>query len=83
LSPKQSTSREGVVSGGWHVVRRHRASPPATRKEKKALCFSHNPQFTGDAVACIVVSDTILVMLLMHARFRDFTPKAIELKVAK
>jgi predicted lactoylglutathione lyase len=43
----------------------------------KALGFSHNPQFTDDTGACIVVSDTILVMLLTHARFRDFTPKAI------
>ncbi|MDB5800090.1 MAG: glyoxalase/bleomycin resistance/extradiol dioxygenase family protein [Rhodocyclales bacterium] len=43
----------------------------------KALGFSHNPQFSDDKGACIVVSDTILVMLLTHARFRDFTPKAI------
>ncbi|MBK9714660.1 MAG: glyoxalase/bleomycin resistance/extradiol dioxygenase family protein [Kouleothrix sp.] len=43
----------------------------------KALGFSHNPQSTDDSGACIVVSDTILVMLLTHARFRDFTPKAI------
>ena len=43
----------------------------------KALGYSHNPQFTDDTGACIVVSDTISVMLLTHARFRDFTPKAI------
>lgn len=43
----------------------------------KALGFSHNPQFTDDTGACIVVSDAIFVMLLTHARFRDFTPKAI------
>jgi hypothetical protein len=43
----------------------------------KALGFSHNPQFTDDTGACIVVSDTILVMLLTHVRFRNFTPKAI------
>ena len=43
----------------------------------KALGFSHNPQFSDDNGACIIVSDTILVMLLSHARFRDFTPKAI------
>ncbi len=43
----------------------------------KALGFSPNPQFTNDTAACIVVSDTISVMLLTHARFRDFTPKAI------
>jgi uncharacterized protein len=43
----------------------------------KALGYSHNPQSTDDPGACIVVSDTILVMLLTYARFRDFTPKAI------
>lgn len=43
----------------------------------KALGFSHNPQFTDDTAACIVVSDTIFVMLLTHPKFRDFTPKAI------
>jgi hypothetical protein len=43
----------------------------------KALGFSHNPQFSDDNGACIIVSDTIFVMLLTHARFRDFTPKAI------
>ena len=43
----------------------------------EALGFSHNPQFSDDAGACIVVSDTIFVMLATHARFREFTPKAI------
>jgi hypothetical protein len=43
----------------------------------KALGFSHNPQGADDTGACIVVSDTILVMLLTKARFRNFTPKAI------
>jgi uncharacterized protein len=37
----------------------------------KALGFSQNPQFTNDAGACIVVSNTISVMLLTHVRFRD------------
>ena len=43
----------------------------------KALGFSHNPQATDDTGACIVISDTILVMLLTHARFHNFTPKEI------
>lgn len=42
-----------------------------------ALGFSQNQQFSGDSGACIVVSDTISVMLATHAKFRDFTPKAI------
>lgn len=43
----------------------------------KSLGFSHNPQFSGEAAACIVVSDTVSVMLCTHAKFRDFTPKTI------
>jgi hypothetical protein len=43
----------------------------------KALGFSHNPQFTGDTGAMIVVSETISVMLTTHAKFREFTPKAV------
>ena len=43
----------------------------------EALGFSHNPQFTDDTAACIVVSDTISVMLTTHVRFRDFTPRAV------
>ncbi len=42
-----------------------------------ALGFSPNPRFTDAAGACFVVSDTISVMLLTHARFRDFTPRDI------
>jgi predicted lactoylglutathione lyase len=53
------------------------ANLPKSTAFFKALGFSLNPQFTDDAGACIVVSDTISVMLLTHARFRDFTPKAI------
>jgi predicted lactoylglutathione lyase len=43
----------------------------------KALGYSHDPQSADAAGARLVVSDTISVMLLTHARFRDFTPKAI------
>ena len=43
----------------------------------KALGFSHNPQFTDDTAACVVISETISVMLLTHDKFRQFTPKAI------
>ena len=39
----------------------------------KALGFDHNPQFTDDTAACIVISDTIFVMLLTHDKFREFT----------
>ena len=43
----------------------------------KALGFSNNPQMSSDDGACIVISDTIFVMLATHDKFRDFTPKAI------
>ena len=43
----------------------------------QALGFARHPDFGDDSAACIVVSDTIHVMLATHARFRDFTPKAI------
>jgi predicted lactoylglutathione lyase len=43
----------------------------------KALGFSHNPQFSDGTTACIVLSDSVSVMLGTHAKFREFTPKAI------
>lgn len=39
-----------------------------------ALGFQHNPQFTDATAACIVISDTIYLMLLTRDRFRDFAP---------
>lgn len=43
----------------------------------KALGFGHEPQFSGDSVACINVNDTIAVMLCSPDKFREFTPKSI------
>ena len=43
----------------------------------EALGFARNPQFSDDNGACIAVSEAVSVMLLTHARFRDFTPKAV------
>src|SRR3569623_710281 len=43
----------------------------------EALGFSRNPQFTGDDAGCPIISDAIFVMLGTHAKFREFTPKAI------
>ena len=36
-----------------------------------------NPQFSDDAGACMVLSDTIFVMLLTHAKWAQFTKKPI------
>lgn len=43
----------------------------------EALGYTLNPQFSDGAGACIVISDTIYVMLATHPKFREFTPKAI------
>jgi len=53
------------------------ADVPKSMAFFKALGFLHDPRFSGDTAACIIVSDTISVMLCSHAKFRDFTPKAI------
>lgn len=42
-----------------------------------SLGFTFNPQFTDDTAACMVVADNIFAMLITHARFRDFTARAI------
>ncbi len=36
------------------------------------LGFSVNPQFSDEQCTSIVISDTIVVMLLVESRFRDF-----------
>lgn len=43
----------------------------------KALGFDHNPQFTDDTAACIVISETIYVMALTHDKFAQFSSKPI------
>lgn len=50
---------------------------PRAKAFYTALGYSINPQFTNDDAACVVVSDTIYVMLLVHPFFRTFTPKDI------
>ncbi|HEV8606841.1 MAG TPA: VOC family protein [Tepidisphaeraceae bacterium] len=42
-----------------------------------ALGHKNNPQFTDNTAACMVISDDIYVMLLTHAKFKEFTPKQI------
>ncbi|XZF14178.1 VOC family protein [Chitinophagaceae bacterium MMS25-I14] len=38
----------------------------------KNLGFSFNPQFTDEKAACMIVSDSIFVMLLTDAYFKSF-----------
>lgn len=49
----------------------------ASMKFYAALGFENNPHFTDDRAACMVWSETINVMLLTHARWRDFTSRPI------
>jgi hypothetical protein len=42
-----------------------------------AIGAKNNPQFTDNASACMVFSDSINVMLLTHDKWRTFTTRAI------
>jgi len=50
---------------------------------KKSIAFytaigaQQNMQFSDDTAACMVISDTIYVMLLTHAKWATFTKKPI------
>ena len=39
--------------------------------------FSFNPQFTDDKATCMIIGENIFAMLLVEARFKDFTKKPI------
>jgi uncharacterized protein len=43
----------------------------------ESVGLTKNPQFSDDASACMVMSDTISVMLLTHAKWRTFTSRPI------
>ena len=44
----------------------------ATKAFYTGIGFSLNPQFSDENTACIVISDTIVVMALQRDRFADF-----------
>ena len=50
---------------------------PKSMKFFAALGYKHNPQFTDETAACIVISEDIYTMLLTHPKFKQFTPKEI------
>jgi uncharacterized protein len=55
---------------------------PVTNLERskafyEAAGFTNNPQFSDETAACMVVSDTINVMLLTHAKWQTFTSRPI------
>jgi predicted lactoylglutathione lyase len=43
----------------------------------EAIGLTKNPTFSDSTAACMVLSETLSVMLLTHDKFRQFTPKAI------
>ncbi|MBN8736284.1 MAG: lactoylglutathione lyase [Xanthomonadales bacterium] len=43
----------------------------------QAIGAEQNPQFSDDTAACMVISDSIFVMLLTHAKWATFTRKPI------
>jgi predicted lactoylglutathione lyase len=49
----------------------------ASRAFFSAIGFSHNPAFSDDVTACIVISEQIYVMVMEHARFKDFIRQPI------
>lgn len=53
------------------------ADLPRAMRFYEALGFTNNPQFSDDAGACMVLSETIYVMLLTHAKWHSFTTRPI------
>ncbi|WP_404423738.1 VOC family protein [Nibricoccus sp. IMCC34717] len=53
------------------------ANLPRTLAFWKALGFTHNPEFTDDTAACVVLSEEIYHMALTHPKWQGFTSKAI------
>ncbi|GAP96928.1 VOC family protein [Leptolyngbya sp. NIES-2104] len=49
----------------------------ASKHFYEAIGFTNNSQFSDDTAACMVLSDTIHVMLLTHDKYRQFTTKTI------
>jgi predicted lactoylglutathione lyase len=43
----------------------------------EAVGAARNPQFSDDTTSCMVISETIFVMLTSHDKFRQFTPRPI------
>ncbi len=50
---------------------------PKAKAFYEAIGAVNNPQFTDDTAACMVLSDTIFVMLLTHPKWAFFTNKPI------
>ena len=53
------------------------ADLPKSMAFYEAIGFTNNPAFTDETAACMVLSDTIFVMLLTHEKWKGFTSKEI------
>jgi predicted lactoylglutathione lyase len=49
----------------------------ASKRFYEAVGFTNNPQFTDDTAACMVLSESINVMLHTHTKWRTFTSRPI------
>lgn len=43
----------------------------------EAIGFTNEPRFTDDTAACMVLSETIYVMILTHPKWQSFTSRSI------
>ena len=50
---------------------------PKSKAFYEAVGAVNNPQLTDETAACMVISDTIYVMLLTHAKWATFTTKPV------
>ena len=53
------------------------ANLPQSKAFYEAVGFTTNSQFSDDTSACMVLSESIMVMLLTHAKWARFTSKTI------
>ena len=53
------------------------ANLPRAKAFYEATGFRNDPRFTDETAACMVLSDTIHVMLLTHDKYKQFTSKQI------
>ena len=53
------------------------ADLPRAKGFYEALGFTHNPAFSDETGACMVLSETIHVMILTHAKWQGFTTRPI------
>lgn len=53
------------------------ANLPQSKAFYEAVGFTTNSQFSDDTSACLVLSESVMVMLLTHAKWARFTSKTI------